>query len=69
MKACICMLEVSRHGLLETELLELLANKDRLNERDNSKVSTRSKCDRKSRLSLIDSSVFCTQTYHFLSIS
>ena len=25
MKACVCMLEVSRHGLLETELLALLA--------------------------------------------
>ena len=24
MKACVCMLEVSRHGLLETELLALL---------------------------------------------
>ena len=25
MKACVCLLEVSRHGLLETELLALLA--------------------------------------------
>ena len=24
MKTCVCMLEVSRHGLLETELLALL---------------------------------------------
>lgn len=27
MKACVCMLEVSRHGLLETELLALLGDK------------------------------------------
>ncbi|XP_066928434.1 TPR repeat-containing protein DDB_G0287407-like isoform X2 [Clytia hemisphaerica] len=27
MKACVCMLEVSRHGLLETELLALLGEK------------------------------------------
>ena len=26
-KACVCMLEVSRHGLLETELLALLGDK------------------------------------------
>ena len=27
MKATLCLLEVSRHGLLETELLALLGNK------------------------------------------
>ena len=37
-KACVCMLEVSRHGLLETELLELLAHKEKLKEKDYTKV-------------------------------
>jgi hypothetical protein len=30
MRACVCMLEVSRHGLLEMELLALLAHKDKV---------------------------------------